>query len=265
MKQSCLVAALLGVALQAAAHETWLMPERFSVEPGTTLAIDLTSGTGFPALDTAIETSRVAKAAYRIARNTADLTSLTPAEHSLRLNATLDGTGIATLWVDLAPRTIELTPKEVEEYLAEIGASDLVRQRWLATPGKRWREMYSKHAKAFVRVGDASSDRSWSEPVGMFLEIVPESDPTKLVAGGELSVQVLRDGDTISSFAIAVSREGSARGQMQKTDGGGVATFHLDTPGRWLVHGTLLRAMPGGPGVEWESHFTALTIDVAAP
>src|SRR5207344_3255729 len=109
----------------------------------------------------------------------------------------------------LAPRTIELTPKQVEEYLAEIGASDLVRQRWLATPAKRWREMYSKHAKTFVRVGDTGTDRSWSEPVGMYLEIVPQSDPTKIVAGGELSVQVLREGGTIPGFAIAVSRDGS--------------------------------------------------------
>jgi uncharacterized GH25 family protein len=264
MKQAYQVATLLAIAMQAAAHETWLMPERFSVDPGTTLAMDLTSGSAFPALDAAIEPSRVTKAAYRVARHTADLTALTPAEHSLRLNATLGEAGIATLWVDLAPRTIELAPKDVEEYLTEIGASDLVKQRWLATPGKRWREMYSKHAKAFVRVGDGGSDRSWSEPVGMFLEIVPQSDPTKLVAGGELIVEVLRDGGTIPSFSIAMSREGSPGQQMQKTDGGGLATFKLDAAGRWLVHGTLLRAMPG-PDVEWESHFAALTVDVAAP
>jgi uncharacterized GH25 family protein len=189
---------------------------------------------------------------------------LTAAEHSLQLNATLGEPGIATLWVDVAPRTIDLAPKDVEEYLVDIGASELVKQRWLATPGKRWREMYSKHAKAFVRVGDGGSDRSWSEPVGMFLEIVPQSDPTKLVVGGELSVQVLRDRSSIPGFSVAVSREGSAREQMQKTDGGGLATFKLDAPGRWLVHGTLLRAMPG-PDVDWESHFTALTVDVAAP
>jgi uncharacterized GH25 family protein len=264
MKQTYLVIALLAVATQAEAHETWLMPERFSVEPGTTLAIDLTSGASFPALDAAIEPSRVSKGAYRLDRHTSDFGSPTPAEHSLRLTASLDGSGVATLWADLAPRTIELTPKQVEDYLTEIGASDLVRQRWAATPGKRWREMYSKHAKAFVRVGDAGSDRSWSEPVGMFLEIVPQSDPTKLVTGGELSIQVLRDRGSIPGFSIAVSREGSSREQMQKTDGSGVATFHFDAPGHWLVHGTLLRAMPG-PDIDWESHFTALTIDVAAP
>jgi len=44
--------------------------------------------------------------------------------------------------------------------------------------GKRWREQYRKHAKAFLRVGEAlGAPSSWREPVGLELEIVPEGDP----------------------------------------------------------------------------------------
>jgi hypothetical protein len=239
------------------------MPASFAVAPGAEVALDLTSGMGFPGLDTAIDRTRVERASYRLAGRTADVGARTPAERSLHLTTSFPEGGVATIWVDLTPKTIELTPKEVDEYLAEIGASDLVKERWIASGAKRWRELYTKHSKTFVRVGEPpATERSWSQPVGMFLEIVPTSDPTKLVAGSELAVEVLRDGSTIAGLSISVTRDGGAAGQMQKTDAGGSATFRFDSAGRWLIRSTLLRAVPG-PDVEWESHFTTLTVEVA--
>ena len=256
-------ALLLLFAGSAGAHDTWLLPETFSVAPGAELVFELTSGGEFPALDTAIEPERVARAAYRVAGQVADIVALAPAEHSLRGSASLPEAGVATLWLELKPRTVELTPQEVDHYLAEIGASDLVKQRWVASGAKKWRELYTKHAKTFVRVGEPPvSDQSWLRPVGMYLEIVPQSDPTKLAAGSELSVQVLRDGSTVAGFSVGAVREGGGAAQMQKTDPGGTATFRLDAPGRWLIRGTALRAVPG-PDVEWESHFTTLSVAVS--
>jgi uncharacterized GH25 family protein len=57
-------ALLLLFAGSAGAHDTWLLPETFSVAPGAELVFELTSGGEFPALDTAIEPERVARAAY---------------------------------------------------------------------------------------------------------------------------------------------------------------------------------------------------------
>ena len=265
MKSSRGPAALLVLLLaaRASAHDTWLMPESFAVAPGAELVLDLSSGMGFPAVDTAIGPDRVVRAAYRIGPNIAAIGALTPAEHSLRLTTSLPDAGIATLWVELQPKTVELARPEVEEYLAEIGASDLVKQRWTASGAKTWRELYTKHAKTFVRVGDvATSDQSWSRPVGMYLEIVPQSDPTKLVAGSELGVLVLREGSSVAGATVAAQREGGAAAQMQRTDPGGATTFRLDAAGRWLIRCTVLRALPG-PDVDWESHFTTLTVDVA--
>src|SRR6187401_2924623 len=59
-------ALLLLFAGSAGAHDTWLLPETFSVAPGAELVFELTSGGEFPALDTAIEPERVARAAYRV-------------------------------------------------------------------------------------------------------------------------------------------------------------------------------------------------------
>jgi uncharacterized GH25 family protein len=264
MNISRAAAALLAVfTAPVVAHDTWLMPGSFAVAPAAELVLDLSSGGEFPALDTAIEPARVLRAAYRIGASTVDIGMRTPAERSLRLTTSLPDTGVAALWVELQPKTVQLTPQEVDEYLAEIGASELVKQRWIASGAKTWREQYSKHAKTFVRVGEVpASDQSWSRPVGMYLEIVPQSDPTRLVVGSELAVRLLREGSTVAGVAVAAQREGGAAAQMQKTDPGGAATFRLDAPGSWLIRCTVLRALPG-PEVDWESHFTTLTVHVA--
>ena len=44
--------------------------------------------------------------------------------------------------------------------------------------------------KTFVRVGESGADRSWEQPVGIALEIVPAKDPTALRAGDELTVRL---------------------------------------------------------------------------
>jgi uncharacterized GH25 family protein len=261
MKRSTTAAVLFLLAMRAGAHDTWLVPEQFAVAPNAALALDLTSGMGFPALDAAVEPERVARAAYRLAGHATDIAELTAAEHSLRLRMTPADAGVAAIWVELQPRVIELEPDQVEEYLRDVGASDLVRQRWQAS-GQRWRERYTKHAKTFVRVGEAGPDRSWSQPVGMYLELVPQSDPTALTDGDDLTIEVLRDGSSLPGFAVGSVREGAASvGALQKSDAGGLVTVHLDGAGRWLLRGTLLHAAPG-PDVDWESHFTTLTLDV---
>jgi uncharacterized GH25 family protein len=255
-------AALSLVSVTASAHDTWLLPEQFAVAADAPFALDLTSGVAFADADTAVDAARVAGAACRLHGQTVKLTDFSASPHSLHVQATPAGAGVATVWMELAPNDIELTAPQVEEYLAEIGAPDLVRRRWIVSRPQRWRERYAKHAKTFVRVGDAGADRSWSEPVGMYLELVPQSDPTRLAAGDTLVVEVLRDGISLPGFALAVQREGGAVEQKQRTDGGGNVSFHFDRAGRWLVRGTWLLAV-ADPAVDWESHFTTMTLDVA--
>jgi len=230
--------------------------------PGSAVVLDLTSGMAFPALESAIKAERILRAKARLGGTTWSIEARKAGPKSLRLTVRLPRPGVAALWVELAPKALELTPEQVEEYLAEIGASPAIRSAWgEAGPGRRWREVYSKHAKTYVRVGEPGSDRSWAEPCGLGLEIVPEADPTALRAGGELPVRILRDGKPFPSFPVGLVREGEAQGILQTTDAEGRTTFHLDKAGRWLLRGTDLRRS-AKPGTEWESDFSTLTLDV---
>ncbi len=244
-------------------HDTWLAPHRSTVPVGTVITADLTSGMVFPLLTYAIKAERIERATVRLGGRLTEIGQRRAAPKSLRLMAQLNESGIATLWVELKPKSLDLTPPKVIEYLDEIGAAEEIRAAWTQSKSQRWREVYTKHAKTFVRVGQVEQDQSWAEPVGMALEIVPEKDPTRLHAGDDFPVRVLKNGTPLAGFPLGLIRERATQGLIQKTDAEGRTTFTLKRAGKWLLRGTELRRS-SDPNHDWESDFTTLTIETLA-
>jgi uncharacterized GH25 family protein len=264
MKQSTIllaltIAALLGTS--ARAHDTWLIPDQFNLAPKATVTLDMTSGMEFPKLDVAPKPERVESAKCRLAGKTFDITNKSAAPNSLQFKAKLADVGVATFWVKLPPRSIELKPDQVKEYLDEVDAPEALRQQWAEMKEQRWRESYTKHPKTFTRVGEPPSDRSWAEPAGMFLEIVPEKDPTALKAGDDFPVRVLKNGAPFAGFSLNAVSAGETKGETRKTDSDGRVTFRLNKEGRWLFRGTDIRKSDQ-PDTDWESDFATLTLEV---
>jgi uncharacterized GH25 family protein len=253
---------LLGFyAALLSAHDTWVIPQRARLSAGADLVLDLTSGMAFPANETAIKPDRLARASLRLARQVSDLPPGSAGKGSLRIQTRVSQPGVATIWIESKPRTLELKPKEVREYLDEIGASESIGKKWEAEGSGRWRETYTKHAKTFVRVGEANADDSWREPVGMALELVPEKNPTDLRPGDELRVRVLRDGKPLPGLSVGVASAGDAKGTLRTSDSDGRTTFPLPRSGWWLLRATQLEKS-SKPDVDWESHFATLTVFV---
>jgi uncharacterized GH25 family protein len=246
------------------AHDTWLIPSSFVVARDAILSLDLTSGMMFPALDTSIKPERLERARCRLAGHEFELTEFVSQLTSLRFSSRLNEPGIATFWVDLKPRALQLNTAQVREYLDEIGASPALRKAWSAAKRpRRWRELYTKHSKTFVRVGEPGSDQSWAGPVGMRLEIVPEKDPTALRAGDAFPVRVLKDGSPLQDFSLGLVFEKARHGTIAKTDSAGRVTVHINRKGRYMLRGTDLRKT-SQPDIDWESDFTTLTFLVGS-
>ncbi|MGH9365649.1 MAG: DUF4198 domain-containing protein [Thermoanaerobaculia bacterium] len=247
-------------ASAALAHDTWILPASGPVRPGAPVSFDMTSGMAFPAPDHAIAADRLAAASFRLGGKTSDISNRAAGAHALKLTATLGEDGIAAVWAESKPRFIELTPKQVDEYLEEIGAADTVGREWKALgAGAKWRENYTKHVKTFVRVGEPGQDSSWKEPVGMAFEIVPEQDPTALSSGDRLTVQLLKDGKPLPDFPVGLVAAKAKDGSIQKTDTQGRVSLQLDRPGWWLLRATQIERS-SKPELDWESHFTTLTV-----
>lgn len=256
----------------ALAHDTWLLPSSLRVPVGRAIMLDLTSGEAFPVDDFAIAPSRVVRADVRVGGATRPLATSRRAPLALRYTWRPERAGVAAFAVELAPRKLTLTPDKVAEYLDEIDATPALRAAWNSTPApKRWREQYTKHAVTFVRVGEvcgdsssgSASNTSWSAPLGLGLELVPERDPTALRVADTLPVRVLCHGDPLPGFAVGARPAGAATATFVTTDAAGRARVVLPKAGRWLIAGTDLRRSTR-PGLDWESDFTTLTLAVRA-
>lgn len=255
---------VLGLATEGSAHDTWLFSSRTTVPVGTRLTFDLTSGMAFPANATAIDPARVETAMYRLAGNTSML-ARRAGKKSLRLEAFLSKPGLATIWITLKPRTLDLTAAQVHEYLEEIGAPDSIRALYPAKgPTPRWREQYSKQAKSFVNVGQPANDTSWKIPVGMSFEIVPLSDPRAIVKGDIAQFLVLRDGRPVANFPVGSVGAARKSARLDRTDANGIVRIPATIVGRWMLRATDLRRPPAGTDADWESVFTTLSLNVVA-
>jgi len=254
---------ILAVTSSAAAHETWLLPDQFRVAAGKSVQLELTSGMEFPSPESAVKPERVRRARVRLAGKTFDLPKPASGAKALYYDATLPSAGTAVVSIELEPRSIELNEKQVEHYFEEIGASESVRKAWADAPKpRRFREVYTKHAKTIIQVGDAADDATWSAPAGLKLELVPVSHPLRLKAGDELKLKVLRDGKPFAGFRVGVQDEKGKRGEFATSDAGGLVTVKPVVPGRCLIFGTDLRS-PAQPGETWTSDFTTLTLLVS--
>ena len=247
--------------LSAHAHDTWLIPDRFEVAPKTKVKFDLTSGMAFPALEVGPKPERVEAVKCKLGDRTFDIADISSGPKSLIFKTEFPEPGVVAVWVKVPARTIELKPAEVQEYLDEIAAPETIRKQWSEMTPKRWREVYTKHPKTFVRVGDAKDDQSWAKRVGLALEIIPEKDPTALHVGDELSFRVLKDGAPFPDFAVNALAAGETKGDTKRTDSEGRVAFRFAKPGQWLLRGTDVRKS-SKPDTDWESDFATLTLGV---
>lgn len=260
----CAIALTVFRTVTAQAHDTWLIPDRFEVAPKTTVTLDLTSGMAFPALEVGPKRERVQSAQCRVGKQTLEITDISAAAKSLVFKVELPENGVGTFWVKLPAKSIELRESEVQEYLDEIAAPESIRKEWaeMQKP-RRWRELYTKHPKTFVRVGAPEGDRSWADPVGQELEIIPEKDPTRLQVGDELPVRILKGGAPHKDFAVNAVAAGETKGETRKTDSEGRVVFRFGKAGQWLLRGTDVRKSTKA-NTDWESDFTTLTLEVKA-
>ena len=265
-KRSLLIVAMLISLLPVVAfgHDTWLMADQMRVAPKTSVTLDLTSAVEFPKLEIGPKPENVPNASCRLAGRTFEVTEKSAAPQSLQFKTELAQAGVAAFWIKLPARSLELKSEQVKMFNEEVNAPAELQQTYDNMPEpKHWRGTSTKNPKTFVRVDEAKNDTSWKEPVGLALEIVPEKDPTALRPGDEFPVRVLREGAPFAGFEVNAVSEGEKKGESQKTDANGRATFRLTKAGRWLLKGVEAHKA-NSPDLDFEATSTSLTIEVTA-
>ena len=258
IKPLTIICCSLGFAVTCFAHDTWLSPSTYSADVGETITFNMTSGMEFPKLDAAIKPERVHQARWRVGSEEGELKEFKPAEHALRIERAFAKQGVATLWMQLKPKDIELSDEDVAHYLEEVRAPEEVQRAWAEQKGKeKWKELYTKCTKTIVEVGRADGDRSWSEPVGLLLEFVPLMAPGELVAGQPARFKLLRQGKPLANVAVALHAEGDSGPRYETTNAEGVVTFALKQSGPSMLATVDLH--PPAPRKPWESVFSTIS------
>lgn len=247
----------------AQAHDSWLSPGRDGQ------LLELATGNRYPLQEFGPVGGSVAQAGCSDGMSQGFALRAVQ-EHARRLDMAPDVDDGATpqspmtCWAELRAADIELAPRLVQVYLAEIRAPSATRAVWagLQQRGVPWRESYRK----FARIELASDSRLPADrlgaarrPVGMALEIVVLGREP-IAVGEPIAFQVLRDGRPLAGFPVELVSERNPLGVWRETDSQGVLRHRLPFGGRWLLRGTDLR--PSATiSDRWESRFVTLALE----
>jgi uncharacterized GH25 family protein len=178
--------------------------------------------------------------------------------------------GTYLVGVSTAPRMIELTAEEFNDYLQHDGVLDVLEvRRRDGTMDQPAVERYSKHVKTILQVGDPTTD-SFRHRLEYPIEIVPMQNPATLATGDSLEFLVLAEGEPVTNQLVYASYEGfhsrdetgaHREAAALRTDDKGVARVELTQSGRWYLR--LIRMLPSADlGVDYESNWATLTFEV---
>jgi hypothetical protein len=247
--------------LNASALETWIMPYSFRALPGQPVDTALSDGNGLTPLGAP---QRLSLRALQLVDSSGRFEpERWDRKHRLataRFRAAAPG--VACLVLSTDESEIRLKPEAVDEYLAEIAATPAVLQAWKRQKERSqpWVERYTKEAKTYLRSGTLQAGWPALAQVGQRLELVPQTDPTRLQAGDHLQLLLLLDGKPQADTALRLYT-GSEVDQAARTDAQGLARFKLARTGPHLVAATVLQ-VPAAAGADWTSHFATLGFGV---
>ena len=265
MKRLILTAALL-FSTAASGHEYWLLPSSFSGKVGAPIGIEHRVGTGWPGETLPRDPRRIVRFTFVDARGERAIEGDPGADPAGTV--TLRTPGIALAVYRSNPSRISLDATLFETYLRDEGLDAAVAFRTAhgesARPGE---EMFSRNAKTMlVAAGQASAAGSarWRQPVGLTLELVPETDPRQLAGGGPFTVRLLYRGKPLEGALVKAFPQGSVVPDAKvRSDARGHATLVLAKPGVWLINAVhMVDAPPASGGARWESLWSSLTFEL---
>ena len=164
------------------------------------------------------------------------------------------------------PSPVRLDAEAFESYLREEGLERVIAARAAAgESAEAGVEIFSRNAKALLVAtgGEPARDaRVWQRPVGLDLELVPETDPRRPAGEGALVVRLLFRGAPLAGALVkAFPRDGNERRLSARTDAQGRARLPLAEPGIWLLSAVHMVDAPAASGARWESLWSSLTFE----
>lgn len=253
----------------ARGHDFWLQPREYWLPPGLVTPLTLQVGHGPYRQRSPIPPGRITRfAAIGPGNRFLDLRErLHPGDQLEDGSVVFPGPGTYVVVLETDNRAQSHLPAiRFNDYLQVEGLTPaLEERRRLHRMDADGSEIYSRHAKALVRVGTGAGDVVSSEwvtrPVGLPLEIIPEVNPYATPRPAALPVRVLYEGRPLPGALVKLTElEHDAEPfEAHRTDASGRTTFALPNQGTWLLNVIWTRPLPKTEETDFETVFSSLS------
>lgn len=262
-------AALLVWCLAAsgvAAHEFWIDPARHMLDPGDRLTANLRvgemfTGSAYPYfVDNFLRFEAGPVGALSpVPGRTGDLPALSVAA---------DAPGLWLVVYEPTPRWVTYAAWDRFVLFTDTHGFDWAQaaHRARGLPDAGFREMYDRHAKALVAVGDASggADRR----LGLAAEIVAETNPYALSGGGAVVLRMYHDGAPRAGGQLDLflrTADGTVTRTVHHADDAGRVAVDVAAGTDVMASFTTLAPVPGDPAAReavWHSRWASISFAV---
>ena len=263
MKIRIAALSLLMIAVPAAAHDFWIQPTKFQIEPGAAIAATFQIGHG-KFRDRWNNNQRILGLNDFYRGVPRDLRPQVRKGGSFDLVTNGVAPGLHIIAMQSNHATSELPAIRFNDYAREEGLVPILTARKAGgntnAPG---RERYSRRAKALIQVGQSATARQAfaTRPIGLKLEIVPDRDPYSLGANRILPVHVLYNGRRLPNATVKLTNLAADERPVAiaVTNRAGRARFRVPSTGAWLINVVWSEAVRNDPKVEFDTTFSSLT------
>ena len=259
-------AALLGLSAGltpagAQAHEFWIEPSAFALEPGGRIGVRLCVGDGFEGWSLARNTQRIEKFVVAGPAGEQPIVGMDGSDPAGIVRLAAPGGYVIAYRSNRA--FTELPAAEFDAYLRDKGLEKFAAERSeRGASHRKVREAYSRHSKALIRVGDADGTLI-DRPMNLRLELIAEPDLLGARPDELRTVRLLHDGKPLAGALVVAARPGSADDDLRvRTDADGRAIFRLHAPGMWRVAAVHMIEAHGNDAADWESFWASLTFEL---
>ncbi len=261
---NALILALVLAPVTAPAHEFWVEPSGFNLEPGGRIGVRLCVGDGFEGWSLARDPRRIERFVAVGAMSEAPVVGLDGSDPAGVVRLAAPGGYIVSYSSNRAFTRVPAA--EFDQYVSEKGLEKTVAGRGDRNAKRgQVREAYSRHAKALVNVGNPGAG-VFDRPVGLRLELVAEPGPSRVNADASLFFRLLHEGKPLACALVTATRPGTADAdQRVRTDSGGRAQFRRHAPGMWRIAAVHLLDPPDNVAADWESLWASLTFELPSP
>lgn len=183
----------------------YLKFDSYFFEPNTEVKLKLFNGT-FERSDNVIARDRMIDVSLvgNGQRSSVDITKWYESEETTILQFETGDAGTWVAGVSTAPRNIEMSAADFNDYLEHDGVLDMLEWRKQNNAlDQDAVEKYAKHVKTIFQVGDQLSS-DWNTKLGYPIEFVPLNNPYELHEGHDMQVQLLWQGKPLANQLVYV-------------------------------------------------------------